>query len=351
MSSNESQQLTKRLLTPLSSCSLAQVYTCPCPTPGRATMNASPRRIALPFALIVAILAVSTASILIRLAQESAPSLTIAALRLLFASLALTPVAVSRYRADLIALPAKGALLAALSGLFLAIHFGSWISSLAYTTVASSVVLVSTGPIWVALLSALFLRERLSTAAVVGLILAVLGGAIIASADACSWNGRLICPNLENILGGRAAWGNLLALIGAWAVSGYLIIGRRLRPEMALVPYIFVVYGFAAVALLLAEAAAGESPFGLPVVAYVWIVLLALVPQLIGHSTYNWALGFLPATVVAATTLGEPIGSAILAYFVLHEIPGPPVLVGGGLILVGIYLASKQSMQGTALVN
>jgi drug/metabolite transporter (DMT)-like permease len=138
-------------------------------------------------------------------------------------------------------------------------------------------------------------------------------------------------------------WGNFLALVGAWAVSGYLIIGRKLRAKISLIPYIFLVYGMAAIGLIAAMLMAGESPFGHPTSAYFWIFLLAAFPQLIGHSTYNWALRFIPASLVAITTLVEPIGSAILAYFILREMPTNGVLLGGVLILSGIYLTSRST--------
>jgi drug/metabolite transporter (DMT)-like permease len=232
-------------------------------------------------------------------------------------------------------------LLGSLSGLFLAIHFATWISSLEYTTVASSVVLVSTGPLWVALLSPIFLKEQLSRTALLGLGLTLVGGAVIGLSDACTWDHGLSCPYISDVLHGRAMLGNLLALVGAWAVTGYLIIGRRLRGTLSLIPYIFLVYSIAAVVLVTLMLAAGETPFGYQPTTYIWLLLLALLPQLIGHSIYNWALRFLPAAFVAVTTLGEPIGSAILAYFILREKPALTVLFGGVLILIGIYLASK----------
>lgn len=304
-------------------------------------MNETRQRFLLLPALIIAILAVSTASILIRFAQRNAPSLAIAALRLTFASFALAPFAVGRHQQELHGLTRRELGLAALSGLFLAIHFATWISSLEFTSVASSVVLVSTGPLWVALLSPIFLNERLSRAALVGLGIALLGGTMIGLSGACVWRETLSCPNLSDVFHGRAMWGNFLALAGAWAVTGYLMIGRHLRAKISLVPYVFLVYGMAAIGLLVFMFAAGEGPFGYPPITYLWLILLALVPQLIGHSTYNWALRFLPAALVAATTLGEPIGSTILAYFILKEVPSTAVLVGGTLILLGIYLAAR----------
>ena len=298
-------------------------------------------RFILPFALFIAILAVSTASIFIRFAQTDAPSLVIAALRLIFASLALAPVALTRYRTELGALTHRQLLLGLLSGLFLAIHFATWISSLEYTTVASSVVFVSTGPLWVALLSPFFLREPLTRPVMIGMSLALVGGIIIGLADACSWNNGLACPSINQILQGRMLFGNFLALIGAWMVAGYLMIGRKLRAGISLVPYIFLVYGMAAVCLLIIVLVGRESLFGYHWLTYVWILLLALVPQLIGHSTYNWALAYLSAAFVAVMTLGEPIGSSILAYFILQEAPTITVIAGGVLILIGIYLSVR----------
>jgi drug/metabolite transporter (DMT)-like permease len=294
-------------------------------------------------ALLTAILAVSTSSIFIRFAQADAPSLVIAALRLIFATLMLAPIALTRHRAELRNLTGGDLILGLVSGLFLAVHFGTWISSLEFTTVASSVVFVSTGPLWVALLSPFLLNERLRRAAILGLALALLGGAIVGLSDACTWKSGLQCPDLALVMQGRAMWGNFLALIGAWAVSGYLIIGRKLRAKVSLIPYIFIVYGMAAIGLSAAMFISGESPLGHPAPAYFWIFLLAAFPQLIGHSTYNWALRFIPAALVAITTLVEPIGSAILAYFILRETPTNGVLVGGALILSGIYLTSRST--------
>ncbi|GAB4465344.1 MAG: DMT family transporter [Anaerolineales bacterium] len=301
-------------------------------------------RLLLPFSLLIAILAVSTASIFIRFAQaDGTPSLVIAALRLTFATLLLAPLALTRHRAELAALSRRQITLGVISGLFLAVHFATWISSLEYTSVASSVVFVSTGPLWVALLSPMLLNERLTRAAIVGLGLAILGGTAIGLSDACVIQNGVQCPELGQVLQGRAMWGNFLALAGAWAVTGYLIIGRKLRAGMSLVPYIFLVYGMAAAALIVIMLAAGQSPFGYAPKTYGWIFLLAAVPQLIGHSTYNWALRYLPAAFVAVTTLGEPIGSAVLAYFILSETPTAATIFGGVLILLGIYLASRTS--------
>ncbi|MEW6241806.1 MAG: DMT family transporter, partial [Chloroflexota bacterium] len=109
----------------------------------------------------------------------------------------------------------------------------------------------------------------------------------------------------------------------------------------SLVPYIFIVYGAAAIALIGYMLFAEQSPFGFSPILYLWMLALALIPQLIGHSTYNWALRYIPASLVSITTLGEPIGSAILAYFILNETPSVLTVSGGVLILAGIYLSTK----------
>lgn len=298
-------------------------------------------RIVLPFALLTAILAISTSSVFIRFAQEEAPSLVIAALRLTCAALFLAPLAWTRHRDELQTLTRQELILGCISGIFLAVHFAAWTSSLEFTSVASSVVFVSTGPLWVALLSPVLLHERLTRASIFGLLVATLGGIIIGVLDACAWDSGLQCPEFNQILQGRAMWGNFLALVGAWAVSVYLIIGRKLRAQMSLIPYIFLVYGLCALVLIAIMFASGDSPLGYPARTYGWILLLAAFPQLIGHSTYNWVLRYIPATLVAIVTLLEPIGSAVLAYFVLHEIPTNGVLLGGLLILIGIYVASR----------
>lgn len=304
-------------------------------------MAESRARLLLPFALMIAILAVSTASIFIRFAQRDAPSLVIAALRLTLASLALAPAALTRHSTELRKMDRAQLGLGLLAGLFLAIHFATWISSLEYTTVASSVVLVSTGPLWVALLSPLILRERLTRTVWTGMGLAVLGGLTIGLSDVCRWSGRLACDPVGDALRGGAMFGNFLALAGAWAVAGYLLIGRMLRNNIGLIPYIFMVYGMAALCLLGLMLAAGQTPLHYRADTYVWILLLALIPQLIGHSTYNWALAYLPASLVGITTLGEPIGSAVLAYFILQETPTSFTAAGAVLILAGIYFSTR----------
>jgi drug/metabolite transporter (DMT)-like permease len=294
-------------------------------------------------AIAFGLLAVSTASLFIRYAQRDAPSLLIAAGRLTVASLVLAPIALLRNGRELRALKRRQWALALLSGLFLAVHFATWITSLEYTTVASSATLVSTTPLWVALLAYFVLKEKVSRAVLVGMVVALMGGVVVGLSDSCTWAaGRLSCPDLGTFLQGTAFLGDLLALAGALAASGYILIGRRLRENMSLISYIFVVYSMAAVVLVIWMFAAGQNPWNVPSQVYLWIILLGLVPQLIGHSTFNWALGYLSAAFVSITLLGEPIGSTILAFILLDETPSFIKVIGGVLILTGIYLAARK---------
>jgi drug/metabolite transporter (DMT)-like permease len=150
-----------------------------------------------------------------------------------------------------------------------------------------------------------------------------------------------VCPSFNQLIQGKAFLGDILALIGAWMAVGYLLIGRRLRSGISLLSYIFIVYTAASFVLLLIMILAGYSPFGYSWKTFIWFFLLALIPQLLGHTTYNWALGYLPAAFVSVTLLGEPIGSAILAYIFLDEKPTSIKLIGAILILVGIYITSR----------
>ncbi len=293
--------------------------------------------------LLFGILAVSTASIFIRYAQEDVPSLVIAAWRLTVATLVLTPVAITRQRAELGALKRKELALALLSGIFLALHFATWITSLEYTSVASSVVLVTTTPLWVSLFAPLAIKEPITRLVLVGMLLALAGGILVGLSDVCTTGSQgADCPPLGEFLSGEAFLGDVLAVAGAILAALYVIIGRRLRGGMSLVGYITLVYGAAAIVLIVIMLAAGRAAFGYPPQAYVWLVLLGLIPQLLGHSSFNWALRYLSAAYVSITLLGEPIGSTILAYILLNEIPSALELFGAILILTGIFIASQR---------
>ncbi len=307
-------------------------------------MNESQKKPFLPplFVIVIGILAVSTGSIFVRYAQAEASSIVIAAYRLVLATLFLAPAALIKYRSELGSIHGKNRWLGIGSGIFLALHFATWISSLEYTTVVSSVVLVSTAPLWVALLSPFTVKEPLTKLILTGMGLSFVGVVVVGISDVCMFNsGNLVCPSLRDFILGEAFLGDILALVGAWMAAGYLLIGRRLREGISLIPYIFIVYGMAAMVLVILAFASGEPVSGFSPWTYLWLVLLALVPQVLGHSSFNWALGYFSAAFVSITLLGEPIGSSVLAYILLDERPTVLKMIGAILILIGIYIASR----------
>lgn len=283
--------------------------------------------VSLLFLIPIGILAVSTASIFIKLCD--APALVIATYRMVFASLILLPYALYKKTGKPWGRKEMGWLL--LSGFFLSFHFAFWIASLKYTSVASSVVFVSTHPIFVGIGSRLFLKERMGFYLIFGIVLSVLGSALISYGDMS--------------LSEKALMGDGLALLGAIAASGYFLVGRKMRKSQDLFSYILPVYSTAALALIVFSLAFRESFFGYTPSTYLYLLLLALVPQLIGHTTFNWALKYLPASMVAITILGEPVGSVVLAYFILGEGLTSWKVVGGVLILAGILTSLRRKSQ------
>jgi drug/metabolite transporter (DMT)-like permease len=274
---------------------------------------------------------VSTASILIRYAQgEGAPSLAIAAGRLGIAAAVLAPLALPRLWREFPVLTRRHLLLCGASGLLLAVHFWAWIASLEYTSVASSTALVTTNPLWVAVASAWLLRERPRAATLAGIALTVAGSAAIFVSDA-SGAPASAAPVL----------GNCLALLGAVAASGYLLIGRALRAAIGLTIYVWSAYATAAGFLWLALLGRGDELAQIPDVAWWFIAALALGPQLLGHTAFNWSLRRVSATFVALAILGEPVGSALLAYVLLGERFQWIQLIGFVLLLTGIFTAAR----------
>ncbi|MEI7614929.1 MAG: DMT family transporter [Betaproteobacteria bacterium] len=292
--------------------------------------HSSPPR-GLPFVVLgIGLIAISFGAILSRFAQGyGLPSLAIAALRLGLAALIVTPLACWRSRPALLAMNQRQVGLAAAAGFFLALHFATWISSLEYTSVASSTALVTTNPVWISLASYFFFREKSSRMTVAGIVVSLFGSLLIFWSDSHQGGGE------------QALLGNLLALAGSWCFSAYLLIGRRLRAEMPLPAYIWLAYGVAALFLLLACAGGDVALTGYSVPAYLAALGLALGPQLLGHTSYNWSLRHVSPTFVAVVTLGEPVGSAAMAWVFFGESFALVQGVGFVLLLAGIYLAAR----------
>ncbi|MBT5872907.1 MAG: DMT family transporter [Candidatus Latescibacteria bacterium] len=270
----------------------------------------------------IGILCLSWAAILIRMAD--APPLIIGAFRLSMAALVLIPIAVMKSRRELLSMDRTSWLLAVFSGVMLSAHFASWMTSLSYTSVASSVVLVTTYPIFVGLVSHFFLKERISRGIIFGIAVASLGAMVIGYGDFGTEGDRI--------------YGDGLAVIGAISGAGYFLIGARLRGYVSLLSYITIVYTTAAVLLMAMALAAGETLSGYSWTTYGIILLMALGPQLLGHSSLNWALRYLSAVFVSVSTLAEPVVATGLAYFILNEGVNGSRIAGSMLVLAGIYL-------------
>ena len=279
--------------------------------------------------LAIGIIAVSTAAILIR--EADAPSLVIAAYRLVLASIPM--LAFTAYRREqLVPRTSERAALTLLAGVFLALHFVFWIESVKQTSIVTSVVLVTTAPLFVALASGPLLGERLTRAMWYGLAVTAAGTIVMVGEDFGE--------------GSDTVRGDLYALLGAILAAGFLLIGRRmLATEGRWLPYSTATYAVAAVILVVIVAISGEAVTGFSNQTYVYLVLLALVPQIIGHTALNRSLGYLPAVAVAIAVQGEPVGSTILAALLLSEFPSALELAGGFLVLAGVYVALRSPRQ------
>jgi drug/metabolite transporter (DMT)-like permease len=288
----------------------------------------SRRQLAL---LAVGVVAVAFSSILIRLAE--APALSIAFYRNAIAAVVVVPLALSRNRDELRALTARQWGVAVLAGAFLAAHFALWVPSLEYTSVAASTVLVTTQPVWVALIGRA-LGESVSRRAIAGIALSLVGAVVISGGDLG--------------LSRRAAFGDLLAVLGAVTAAAYFLSGRTVRKRLSLVPYVAIAYATCAVLLAIVVAVSGERFGGFPAQAWVLFVLMALIPQFLGHTVFNYLLAEVEASVVAIAVTGEPVGATLLALAFFGELPRWTAFVGGALILAGIYVTISSASRRRA---
>jgi drug/metabolite transporter (DMT)-like permease len=274
--------------------------------------------LALP-AVAVGVLAVSAAAILIRLAE--APAVAVAFWRCALGATILLPPALVRGEE----FPRGRTLYVGIaSGVALGAHFGFWISSLDYTSVAASVVLVSTQPVFVAILAYLLFGERTSPLSFAGILVALAGTALIAG---------------DSSVGSAALFGNALALVGAVTVAVYVLIGRSSRTGgVGVLPYSIVVYSAAAVTLLGAALLLDARLWGYSGETWLWLLAITLGPQIMGHTVLNWALRYVEASIVSGTILAEPVVAALLAWLILAEKPGVQTILGGVVVLAGLFL-------------
>jgi drug/metabolite transporter (DMT)-like permease len=256
-----------------------------------------------------------------------APALVKSAYRIGMSALIVVPYAVLFHRREYAALTRRDVGLNVLSGLFLAVHFATWITSLDYTSVASSVILVETIPIWIALFNVAFRVSRPSRVMWTSVALSVIGAGIVGFGDVS--------------FDRRALLGDALAVAGGIAAAAYIVCGKEARKKLSLPAYVGLCYGTAAAALWAVVLAVGYKLAGYSAVTWGAFAGSAVMSQVLGHSSYNWALGYFSSGFVGIMLLGEPIGSAILAYFLFGEVPTPMKFVGFALLLTAIVLAAR----------
>lgn len=278
-------------------------------------------KIYLPFVIIIGVISISFAGPVTSII--SMPAVSIALIRLTFSFLILSPFfirSIIRHRMPNVKLY-KSTFIASI---FLALHFVFWVSSLKYTSVTSSVVLVTTNPLFVGLFSLILLKEKPNKRLIVSIVVVIIGGIIISS-------GEEITP--------MKIKGNLLALLGAIMASLYILTGRVIRQEFTLVEYTTPLYFFTSAILLFAAIVLDTKILIYPINNYLLILFLAIVPQLLGHNAFNWALKFLSPTVIALLILFEPIGATIISFFMFGYVPSILETIGSLVILVGIIIS------------
>jgi drug/metabolite transporter (DMT)-like permease len=275
--------------------------------------------------LALGVVVVSFAAPMIRLAD--APPLAVAMYRNLFATAILLPLALVLRRGELRSLRRSDVIALGGAGVLLAVHFGSWVPSVTLTTVAASTVLVSTQPLWSALLARIFLGEGLRRTVAIGIGIAFAGAVMISGFDFT--------------LSTRAFVGDLLALTGAAAVAGHRIVALGPRRRMSLLPLVAVMYGVCALVLLIVVAVSGTRATGFEAETWLWMALLALGPQVIGHTLFNLLLRDVDPTVLAVAIMGEAVGATLLALALFGEIPSAGAIAGALLLLAGIFVAVR----------
>ncbi|RSK28294.1 DMT family transporter [Bacillus sp. HMF5848] len=283
----------------------------------------SSRPIMNPYAVIlIAIISISMSAIFVRLADSAAP--VIAFYRLFFSVILLFPFFIWKYRAEVKLISRRDWCFSVLAGVFLALHFILWFESLNYTSVASSVVLVTLQPLFAFIGTYIFFKEKLTLGAILSGILAIVGSFII------SWG--------DFQISGMALLGDFLALVACVMVTAYLLFGQDIRKRLSLITYTFIIYGIGSITLIIYIVLFKYSFQPVSQTDWVWFILLAIFPTLLGHSLFNWALRWVSTNIISMSILLEPIGATILAYYILGESVLATQIAGGIIVLLGISL-------------
>ncbi|MBN1678283.1 MAG: DMT family transporter [Candidatus Thermoplasmatota archaeon] len=275
-------------------------------------------------AVLTAMVSVSVASVLIKWSETD--PFVLAAYRLAFTCTILLPYMLwTGGFSNIRSFDRKESLLVLLSGIALAFHFGFWVVSLTLTLVATSVILVTSHPIFVAAVSHFLLHDKVKRIAAAGIAIAFSGVVVIAISDYSVGAGTLL--------------GDLFAFVGGICAGIYFLSGRVARQTIDIAPYAFSVYGISAVLLFVAGGFAGDPLVVTAPRELLLFLLMAIFPTILGHTMFNYALKKLPAHIISTSVLGEPVGASILAYFLLpDEIPGVAIVIGGTLVVIGLYI-------------
>lgn len=272
--------------------------------------------------IIIGVFSVALSAIFVKM--TSADSGVTAFYRMLFSILIMSPVFFMKYTQEIKKLSKRDWVFTSIAGIFLAFHFILWFESLNYTSVASSTVLVTLQPLFAFAGTYFFFKEKLSIKTLVSGLIAVLGSVLIGYGDFK--------------ISGSALYGDILALIACALITGYLLFGQDVRQRLSLITYTFVVYSFSTITLFFYIIAKGESFGPYPASEWIWFLLLAIIPNLLGHTLFNWSLKWVSTNVISIAILFEPVGAAILAYFILGELLSSSQIIGGTVVLCGIIL-------------
>ncbi|MEH7393464.1 DMT family transporter [Bacillus sp. JJ1503] len=273
-------------------------------------------------ALAIGVLSVSTSAILVKV--SSAPSGVIAFYRLLFTVLFMLPIFLIKYVPELRLITRRDWLFSIIAGVFLAFHFILWFESLNYTSVASSTVLVTLQPLFAFVGTYFFFKEKFSMKAIISSVIAVLGSVVI------SWG--------DFKISGSALFGDILALIACALITANLLFGQDVRKRLSLVTYTFIVYSISTITLFFYVIIKQEPLLPYPTSDWVYFILLALFPTLMGHTIFNWSLKWLSTSTISMAILFEPVGAALLAYYLLQESVSWSQIIGGCIIIIGVSL-------------
>jgi len=272
--------------------------------------------------IIIGVISVSLSAIFVKM--SNADSGVIAFYRMLFSIVLMSPVFLLKYTHELKMLNKRDWMFSIIAGVFLSFHFILWFESLNYTSVASSTVLVTLQPLFAFVGTYIFFKEPLSMKTILSGLIAIAGSVLI------SWG--------DFQVSGTALYGDILALIACALITGYLLFGQDVRKRISLITYTFVVYSVSSLTLFLYVLVKGESFGPYPAAEWMWFILLAIIPNLLGHTLFNWSLKWVSTNVISIAILFEPVGAAILAFYIFGEKLISTQIIGGLIVLAGIII-------------